>query len=629
MFETIKKYKILLIIVILIWTTLMGSYIFYIKESYKNIQLKELQKQLILSNSTIYNIIGQEYFDRAISIEAIDSKEYHALQAKIANQLDLLDVTSFAAGLPQFNDYNLMITSSSIDDNLYETVNYFAPYIKKFKPSKSFEADLLAFLNSNEQAKFFNAENKVNALYAYIEKKHLSNNRVILISSSYSRSKFDAALKVHENKEIKHTIFLFIIMLPIAIYVIFIFLAERKQIKYRLLHHRLTGLKNIHALMKKKFKKAALIYIDIEFFAEYNRLYGYAAGSKLIQEFASMINYYIDHPNYEYYTFNGNDFGIFIEGINETDLENEIQNVITYLNGLQFRINDTLTVTLRTRIGATIDGDPESLFDNAHSACSVAKHKGVHYYIYDHEIDRKNYLHTLEKVIQAIKDDNIKVCYQPIIDINEKPVKYEALIRLYDNGAYLSPSEFLPIAKMSGYYYDLTMIVLKQVLSDVEAHKIHASINLSYDDISNEKHADAILSLLSKSTYPQNITVELLESSVIEDFSLVISFTEKLKKLGVKVAIDDYGSEYSSIENILKIKPDCLKIDGSIVKNIVNDNAALTVLSITTMAAKSLDMKVIAEYVATKEIFDAAKSVGVELFQGYYYSEPKLLSELL
>lgn len=629
MYEAIKKNKLLSFIVILTWIVLIYSYTHYIQESFRNAALNDLKERLSLSNSVIYDMIGKEYFDRAVSENAITQEEYNNIQDKVTNKLDLLGINTFAIGFPQSGEYYLTMMSSATDDTRYDKVKYFTPYLETYKPPKVFENELSKLLNSEIESGYYFDGSVVGKFYSKVEKRYLSDGQTILVSSSYSIEKFNALLKEHDVEESKRAAYFLLVILPLFLYMLFLFFTEKRQLKYKLLHHHLTGLENIHSLLKTQLNESVLLYVDIEFFSEYNRLYGHNVGNKLIKEFAISMKSYIDSENYRYYSFNGNDFGILIKEINENAIENEVEKIFQYLNNSKFRIDEHSTITLGVKIGVSFFQDVETLFENASSACSIAKKKGLHYYIYNEKKDTKSHLVILEKLVNAIHTDNIKVFYQPIINNTKEVIKYEALIRMNDNEKYLSPFEFLHIAKLSGHYYDLTMIVLNQVIVDVETHKIKASVNLSYDDISNTNHANMIIDLLSKSLYRKNITIELLESSSIEDFSTLLSFINRVKELGLKVAIDDYGAEYSSIENILKVKPDFLKIDGSIVKHIANDKASLTVLSTTTNMAQSLGMHVIAEYVATEEIFDMAKSVGVDLFQGYYYSEPKPLSELL
>lgn len=630
MYETIKKYKLLSLLIFFIWIGLVYSYIYNIKESYKSSAFNDLKEKLTISNSINYNFIGKEYFDRAINKNAISEEEYTSIQDQLTQNLDFLDVDSFAVGLPVSGEYYLTMVSFATNDTRFKKIKYFTPYVEKIKPTQSLKNKVLELLKSDRKVEYFLNANISGKFYSKVEKRYLSNGKTILIFSSYSIKKFNALLKKNNAEENNRMIYLILLMLPLFLYLIFVYFTEKSQLQNKLLYNYLTGLKNSNSLLKTKLiNKSALLYIDIEFFTEYNRLYGHEIGDRLIKEFSIALKNYKNSHNYSYYTFNGNDFGVLIKNITQDDINHEVKNLFDYLSRCEFKIDKNLTIMLSTKIGVSFSEDMEILLENASSACSIAKQKGLHYYFYNEVEDTKNHLKTLAKLLHAINTDNVKVFYQPIINKSKKIIKYEALIRMNDNGQYLSPFEFLHIAKLSGHYYDLTMIVLKQVILDVEKHKIQVSFNLSYEDISNTKHADMIINLLTKSKYRNYLTVELLESSAIENFSILLSFINQIKKLGLKVAIDDYGAEYSSMENILKIKPDFLKIDASIVKNIVHDKASLTVLSTITNMAQSLDMEVIAEYVATEEIFNLAKSVNVDMFQGYYYSEPKPLSELL
>jgi EAL domain-containing protein (putative c-di-GMP-specific phosphodiesterase class I) len=122
---------------------------------------------------------------------------------------------------------------------------------------------------------------------------------------------------------------------------------------------------------------------------------------------------------------------------------------------------------------------------------------------------------------------------------------------------------------------------------------------------------------------PQNIIFEILESDFIEDFSIVKEFTIYVRTFGCKIAIDDFGSGYSSMENILKLKPEIIKIDGSLIKNINTSEESKTIVKNIVNMAKELNAKTVAEYVHSKEVFDIVKDMNVDFLQGFYLGEPK------
>ncbi len=121
----------------------------------------------------------------------------------------------------------------------------------------------------------------------------------------------------------------------------------------------------------------------------------------------------------------------------------------------------------------------------------------------------------------------------------------------------------------------------------------------------------------------KQVVFEILEDESIENQIRVENFIEKAKRRGVKIAIDDFGTGYSNFSYMMKIKPDYLKIDGSIIKNIDKDKNSKAILKAIVSFAKTLQVKTIAEFVHSKEVYDICYSLGVDEFQGFYLAEPR------
>jgi len=127
---------------------------------------------------------------------------------------------------------------------------------------------------------------------------------------------------------------------------------------------------------------------------------------------------------------------------------------------------------------------------------------------------------------------------------------------------------------------------------------------------------------LSKDNIAHLITFEILESESITDYEKVISFINIVRKLGSKIAIDDFGSGYSNFSYLLRLKPDYIKIDGSLVKNIHKDKNSYLITKTINDFAHSLGMKTVAEFVHCEEVFKLLQDMGVDEYQGFYFSEP-------
>ena len=149
-------------------------------------------------------------------------------------------------------------------------------------------------------------------------------------------------------------------------------------------------------------------------------------------------------------------------------------------------------------------------------------------------------------------------------------------------------------------------------------------MNLSFKDILNYEFIDYLNNALEKLKFEDRnrLVFEILESENLSDYDFLEEFVLKYKKLGVKIAIDDFGSGYSNFIRIIRLKPDYLKIDGSLIKNIDKDNNSYEIVKSIIAFSKTLNIRTIAEYVHSEEIFNLLLELGVDEFQGYYFGKP-------
>jgi PAS domain S-box-containing protein len=237
----------------------------------------------------------------------------------------------------------------------------------------------------------------------------------------------------------------------------------------------------------------------------------------------------------------------------------------------------------------------------------------------------KRNITTLTKVKKAIEDYRIISYFQPIVNNKtEKVEKYESLVRLVEeNGDILTPFFFLDIAKEGQYYSDITAIVLRNSFDALKSTQMNISINISALDIEKVSTREELYKLLDEYKEDANrIVFELLEDENVQEMQVIKEFIKKVKSMGVKIAIDDFGAGYSNFERLLEYQPDILKIDGSLIKNIETSNYSLAVVKTIVTFAKSQNILTIAEYAENKEIFEILKSLDVDYSQGYYFGKP-------
>lgn len=399
-----------------------------------------------------------------------------------------------------------------------------------------------------------------------------------------------------------------------------------EKMTQQLYRDSLTGLNNFmrlnQDLQKKDINQHSLMLINIDNFKSLNDFYGYEVGNQIILALTTHIQNRIE-PTQTFYKLSGSEFAI---------LQNEpfsLDWTISILEGIQqthFLIND-LQLFISTTAG--IAQNQTRLFEKATAALNEAKqnNRPLEYYhesILKHQEYQDNSELTV-KIMKAIEDHRIINYYQPIFDAHDRTLKkYETLVRLIDeNGSVISPYQFLPVAKRSRYYHKITRVVIKQAFEYFKNKKdVTFSVNISFDDITDEGTKDYIKQQLESFPEPERVIFEILESVEITQFDTVTQFLQEIKKLGSKIAIDDFGSGYSNFVYLTEVEADFIKIDASLIKTLPYDENSYIIVESIVNFAKKLKIKTIAEYVADEQIYDLVCELDVDYFQGFYLGKP-------
>ena len=239
-------------------------------------------------------------------------------------------------------------------------------------------------------------------------------------------------------------------------------------------------------------------------------------------------------------------------------------------------------------------------------------------------------METISMIKSAINNYRIISYFQPIINNKTQKVeKYESLVRLIDGeDKVLSPYFFLETAKKGKYYSQITDIVLENSFGVLNKTDKDISINLSALDIEKKTTREKIFSLLKRESQNANrIVFELLEDEAVKNFKTIADFIDDVKKMGVKIAIDDFGSGYSNFERLMDYRPDILKVDGSLIKHIETNSYSLSVVKTIIAFAKEQNIKTVAEFVENRVIYEILNDLGVDYSQGYYFGKPMMLQD--
>ena len=301
-------------------------------------------------------------------------------------------------------------------------------------------------------------------------------------------------------------------------------------------------------------------------------------------------------------------------------LEN-IKKHIVYLDGYEYNIAIVLGYAINSN----------HVFENARIGLSHALKERKDIVFADEIVEQvrkeaKTNIKTIKMIKTALNDDKVVSYFQPLYNNKTKKIeKYESLVRIIDeNGAVISPFFFLDISKKGRYYTHITQRVLRNSFKALKKTEKDISMNLSIVDIEDEFMKDCILDYCKNNQQlTQRVVFEFLEDEEFEDLDNITNFIKEVKKYGAKIAIDDFGSGYSSFERIMSFQPDILKIDGTLVKNIAENKFSKNIVETIQNFATKMDIKTVAEFVHNKEVFDIINEIGIDYTQGYYISEPK------
>ena len=294
-------------------------------------------------------------------------------------------------------------------------------------------------------------------------------------------------------------------------------------------------------------------------------------------------------------------------------------------------LNKKTTINIDITIGCSKSND-NMIRIYAEKALHNAKLNFVHYMYYDAHLYKNEAVseNVLDVLTHNIENRLVEPFFQPIMDNeNEEIIKYEALMRLFDmDGNILSPHTFIHKAKKSRLYNRLMEIMIDKTILYITKHKKHISINLDYTDILNPNIKKSIISKIKKNQIGKYLTIEILESEKIANYTIVNDFISAVKKYDVKIAIDDFGTGFSNYEYILNLNVDYIKIDGSLIKKI-HEDIYLNLIKSIVLFCKEQDIKIVAEFVSDLKILRYVKAIGIDCSQGYYIGKPVCIEEII
>lgn len=421
--------------------------------------------------------------------------------------------------------------------------------------------------------------------------------------------------------------------------------AER-SLRAEMLRDSLTGLPNrlsftesieIAGAMaaEQRGKDYAVLVVDMRRFSRINESMGSLAGDELLITFARRLMSALRNGDILART-GGNEFGILVQlkrGVDDAIAAAErIQQVMT----APFKLSE-LEIRVECAIGvALMDGslDPEELFRHAQFAVKQAKQMGKPQVYEPREASAARRRFSIETELRrALDKDELKLFYQPLIDLRSGQVAgFEALARwTHEDRGEISPVEFIPVAEESGLILTLgrwAMDKAAQTLADWDRKAglklpLYVGVNLSAIQVARDDIAEVVASALRSSGLSgERLTLELTESSIVQDPARAIRVFEALKALNATVAMDDFGTGYSSLAYLQRLPIDVLKIDRSFVTGMMRDPDSVAIVRAVLSLADALGMSTTAEGIETVELATTLAALGCASGQGFYFAKP-------
>jgi EAL domain-containing protein (putative c-di-GMP-specific phosphodiesterase class I) len=237
----------------------------------------------------------------------------------------------------------------------------------------------------------------------------------------------------------------------------------------------------------------------------------------------------------------------------------------------------------------------------------------------------------------AIAEEHISLMFQPIVNMDQKDIEgYEALIRWQDPklGA-ISPQRFIPIAEKNGMIHLITRYVLTTVIDLLVTQESffkdkYISVNISITDLMDQQLLNFIKDAIRQHKHLAiQLELEITESFFIENFEHFKEEIDQLRALGLRIAIDDFGTGFSTLDKLISLKFDRLKIDRKFVRHCLHSYEDQVILDALVDISKKLSLAVTAEGVENKKQLEKMLSIGIDTIQGYYFSKPKPFNVLV
>ena len=375
-----------------------------------------------------------------------------------------------------------------------------------------------------------------------------------------------------------------------------------------------------------------LLVIDLDNFKLVNDGHGHVVGDRYLQSFASTVKHVL-RPGDIFARYGGDEFVVLLPEVMPDMASTVAQRVLEAISTMRVEASGK-TISGSASIGLAVfplhADNAKDLFLFADTMMYKAKETGKNQVGLpsDEEVAAafRDMTESTVKVVEAVKEGRIEPFFQPIMDLREgRVVGHEVLSRLVLEDSHLEAARFIEFAEKAGVIHQLDIQVMEKALRAAAAHSYDGLLflNLSPRALALADFMGDLGRVVAEcGIEPGRIVFEITERDTLKNLATLERLVAELKLSGFKLAIDDFGSGFSSFQYLRRLPIDVVKIEGDFIVNMLsNDKDRAFVQTIRQLAA-SLDIRVVAEHVESQEVLEALRDMGVELGQGYHIGRP-------
>jgi diguanylate cyclase (GGDEF)-like protein len=395
-----------------------------------------------------------------------------------------------------------------------------------------------------------------------------------------------------------------------------------------------------HADPETVDRPLSLLYVDLDHFKEINDSFGHSAGDEVLRQLGPRLTSHLRATD-ALVRVGGDELAVLIMDTDSTYAATVAERLIAELE--QPFVLDTLSVRVGASIGiasAPTDAtDSTALLRCADLAMYRAKVGPSPVELYRRDIDDDgNRLRLVDELRDAILGGHLEVHFQPQVDLVTGTLSaMEALVRWpHPRLGLIPPLEFIPLAEEAGLMQSLTAFVLERAVEQCAAWRaarqmVTVSVNVSATNLLDSGFSQSVMAALARHDLaPASLILEITETTIIRDFDLCKIVIEQLRKLGLGVSIDDFGAGVTSLAYLGSLAASELKLDRSFLTRLATGDTErnLALVRATIALGHKLNMRVVAEGIEDLEALNLLASIGCDLAQGYFISEPMLAADL-